>query len=111
MPPQRGHWRTDTLFSGAFFLFHGTQFILNDVSSPWVSGQLPVEPEKAPVFFEGVCEGEIAREEGGLRLRCHIRPKGDTRTFAELPRDVKDALSHRGQAAESFLKHVIATNS
>ena len=73
-----------------------------------------IEPGKAPVFFEGVCEGEIAREErgeGGFGYDAIIRPKGDARTFAELPGDVKDALSHRGQAVTQFLKHVMAART
>jgi XTP/dITP diphosphohydrolase len=70
-----------------------------------------LEPGKAPVYFEGVCEGEITLEErgeGGFGYDAIIRPKGDTRTFAELPGDVKDALSHRGQAVALFLKQVMA---
>jgi XTP/dITP diphosphohydrolase len=68
-------------------------------------------PGRPAVFFEGVCEGEIIREErggGGFGYDPIIIPKGHDRTFAELPGDVKDALSHRGQAAALFLRHLLA---
>lgn len=73
-----------------------------------------LESGQAPVFFEGVCEGEIIREErgeGGFGYDAIIVPKGHAQTFAELQGDVKDALSHRGQAAALFLKHVMAGRS
>ncbi|MEO6095393.1 MAG: RdgB/HAM1 family non-canonical purine NTP pyrophosphatase [Fibrobacteria bacterium] len=68
-------------------------------------------PGKPAVFFEGVCEGEIIREErggGGFGYDPIIIPKGHDLTFAELPGEVKHALSHRAQAAELFLKHIMA---
>ncbi|MDQ3000426.1 MAG: RdgB/HAM1 family non-canonical purine NTP pyrophosphatase [Fibrobacterota bacterium] len=64
-------------------------------------------PGKEAAFFEGVCEGEIIHEErgsSGFGYDSIFIPKGHTRTFAELPEDVKDALSHRGKAAALFLK-------
>ena len=66
------------------------------------SGEGPVEP----VFFEGFCRGEIAREErgrGGFGYDSLFLPLGFDRTFAELPEAVKDGLSHRGQAVKLFL--------
>ncbi len=71
-------------------------------------------PGKPAVFFEGTCEGEIIREErgeGGFGYDPIIIPKGHDRTFAELPGDVKDALSHRGRAAALFLRHVMERQS
>jgi XTP/dITP diphosphohydrolase len=64
-------------------------------------------PGKEAAFFEGVCEGEIIHEErgtSGFGYDPIFIPKGHTRTFAELPEDVKDALSHRGKAVALFLK-------
>lgn len=64
-------------------------------------------PGRPAVFFEGICEGEIIREErggGGFGYDPIIIPKGYDKTFSELPGQVKDALSHRGKAAALFLK-------
>lgn len=63
-------------------------------------------PGREPAFFEGVCEGEIARKEigdSGFGYDPLFIPRGRSETFAELPGAVKDALSHRGQAAALFL--------
>ncbi|MDB5105042.1 MAG: non-canonical purine pyrophosphatase, rdgB/HAM1 family [Fibrobacteres bacterium] len=71
-----------------------------------------MEPGKSAAFFEGVCEGEIIREErgdGGFGYDPILIPKGYSQTFAELPGDVKDAISHRGKAAALFLKSLAAS--
>lgn len=63
-------------------------------------------PGRDPVFFEGVCEGEIATGERGLHGFGYdpmLIPKGFSLTFGELPSEVKDPMSHRGQAAAKFL--------
>ncbi len=66
-------------------------------------------PGAAPAYFEGVCEGEVIREErggGGFGYDPIIVPRGYAQTFAELPGPVKDALSHRGQAVSAFLASI-----
>jgi XTP/dITP diphosphohydrolase len=63
-------------------------------------------PGREAAFFEGVCEGEITREErgeSGFGYDPLFIPRGQDKTFAELPGDVKDALSHRGKAVALFL--------
>lgn len=63
-------------------------------------------PGEAPVYFEGVCEGEVIREErggGGFGYDPIIVPRGYAQTFAELPGETKDAISHRGLAVSAFL--------
>ena len=65
-----------------------------------------IRPGEDPEFFEGWCEGEIATAErgsGGFGYDPLIIPRGFDRTFAELPADLKDSLSHRGRAAALFL--------
>lgn len=64
-------------------------------------------PGGQPAFFEGVCEGDITREERGAHgfgYDALFIPRGYDRTFAELPEAVKEALSHRGKAVSLFLK-------
>jgi XTP/dITP diphosphohydrolase len=68
-------------------------------------------PGSRAAFFEGVCEGDIIGEERGGQGFGYdplFIPRGHSRTFAELPGDVKDALSHRGKAVALFLAHVMA---
>jgi XTP/dITP diphosphohydrolase len=54
------------------------------------------------VTAEGVCEGHILDERrgaGGFGYDPIFLPDGETRTFAELPDQVKNVLSHRAQAS------------
>lgn len=55
--------------------------------------------------FEGIIEGEITTEEageGGFGYDALFRPEGYDKTFAELPAEVKNAISHRGRAMRSL---------
>jgi len=64
-------------------------------------------PGRETAFFEGVCEGEVIDAErggGGFGYDPIIVPKGYDRTFAELPGDVKDKISHRGRATALLLR-------
>jgi XTP/dITP diphosphohydrolase len=61
-------------------------------------------------FFEGVCSGKIIehkRGSGGFGYDPVFMPDGYDLTFAELTLDVKNRISHRGQAVQqmaAFLK-------
>jgi XTP/dITP diphosphohydrolase len=62
--------------------------------------------DPAPLIGEGVWEGAIAtvpRGNGGFGYDPIFVPRGDTRTAAELPVDVRNEQSHRGQASRAFL--------
>lgn len=65
-----------------------------------VVGYLPERGE--PFFAKGVCEGTIAQKTAdgghGFGFDPIFLPRGDSRTFAELPADEKNGLSHRGRA-------------
>jgi len=68
-------------------------------------------PGHEPAFFEGVCEGNIALKEsgeGGFGYDPLFIPLGHEKSFGELPAGVKDAISHRGQAATAFLDYLEA---
>lgn len=55
--------------------------------------------------FDGTCEGHIADAmsgEGGFGYDPLFVPDGHEETFAELPVETKNQMSHRGRALESF---------
>lgn len=61
-----------------------------------------MEPGLAsPFLFKGVCPGRIAEQAAGQQgfgFDPVFVPEGEERTFAELPLDAKNKLSHRGRA-------------
>ena len=69
--------------------------------------------EGRELFFEGICEGAITRERhgaGGFGYDPVFIPAGHTRTFAEMPLEEKNLISHRRQAADklvSFLQNQV----
>jgi XTP/dITP diphosphohydrolase len=64
----------------------------------------------------GICEGSIIdspRGTNGFGYDPIFRPRGFSSTFAELPSETKDVISHRAQALEAmrgFLFKLIASN-
>lgn len=59
--------------------------------------------------FEGVCEGEIIREqkgEKGFGYDPVFQPEGYDQTFAELSAEEKNRISHRGLAFQKFLTYL-----
>lgn len=63
-------------------------------------------------FFEGTCEGEILdheRGEGGFGYDAVFCPLGADRTFAELSKAEKNALSHRGHAVRALIAYLNPT--
>lgn len=57
-------------------------------------------------FFEGVCNGTITKAErgdGGFGYDSLFKPEGETRTFAELTKEEKNSISHRGHALQKFV--------
>lgn len=62
-------------------------------------------PEGDVVLFEGVCAGTLERAErglGGFGYDALFVPEGDSRTFAEMTPEEKNALSHRRRALDRF---------
>lgn len=61
-------------------------------------------------YFEGVCNGRLLEEKrgaGGFGYDPIFVPDGYEQTFAELPLDIKNNISHRGKAVRdmvAFLK-------
>jgi XTP/dITP diphosphohydrolase len=61
----------------------------------------PPSANRQPQIFAGACEGRIqfvAGGQGGFGYDPLFVPAGHTQSFAELSEDVKNRLSHRGQA-------------
>ncbi len=62
-------------------------------------------------FFEGICEGSIINEERGnfgFGYDSIFVPKGYSLTFAEIPLQEKNRISHRAKALEKFLNYLKA---
>ena len=84
------------------------QFLLSELGSAsnrrarFVSAVAIADPAGAVLnVAEGICEGTIAfspRGEGGFGYDPLFIPDGYTQTFAELPEEVKNRISHRARA-------------
>jgi XTP/dITP diphosphohydrolase len=60
-------------------------------------------------FFEGVCEGTITHEERGeegFGYDSIFQPEGQVLTFAEMPIEEKNRVSHRRRALDHFAEHL-----
>ncbi len=57
-------------------------------------------------IFEGICEGTIRFEPSGSQGFGYdpiFQPDGYDKTFAELPFDIKNKISHRGKATQKLI--------
>lgn len=60
-------------------------------------------------LFEGVCAGVISdaeRGEGGFGYDSIFKPEGFILTFAEMPADMKNSVSHRRRALDKFADYL-----
>jgi len=72
---------------------------------------LTLAQPKKTLFFEGVCHGQIIdtpRGAEGFGYDPVFIPEGETRTFAEMPLEEKNAISHRGRAVQALLSYLKA---
>jgi XTP/dITP diphosphohydrolase len=72
-----------------------------DRRAVWRTIALVVWPDGREVWAEGTCEGSIVHEARGVEGFGYdpvFVPNGSTATFAEMTRDEKNAVSHRGAA-------------
>jgi XTP/dITP diphosphohydrolase len=73
-----------------------------DRRARWRTVALVCWPDGAEVWAEGTCDGTIAPEPRGEQGFGYdpvfVPDEGDGRTFAELTREEKNAVSHRGRA-------------
>lgn len=69
----------------------------------------PYKSAEEPIYAEGRCEGAIARSAqgaGGFGYDPLFIVTGIGKTYAELPEDAKNKISHRGKAAAALVEHV-----
>ena len=67
----------------------------------------PAGEELETQIFDGACEGQIGFEQlgrGGFGYDPLFFPLGSEKSFAQLPREKKNELSHRGQALKKLKK-------
>jgi XTP/dITP diphosphohydrolase len=76
----------------------------------WRTIALALWPDGTEQWAEGTCEGVITRRasggEGFGYDPVFVPDGGDGRTFAELTRDEKNAVSHRGRAFRALAGHL-----
>ncbi len=63
-------------------------------------------------LFEGIVEGDILTEEsgaGGFGYDPVFAPEGRGMSFAEMPAEEKNAISHRGRAIEKLSRFLLTT--
>lgn len=68
-----------------------------------------VSPQGEEHRFRGVVNGTVPRFERGVALPklpydTVFVPEGETRTFGEIPREIKNSMSHRGRAFQQLKK-------
>ena len=80
--------------------------LMEDIPAPQRTGRFVsvitlVFPDGSIISAKGVCEGTICREvrgTGGFGYDPLFMPDGYKETFAELPQEVKNLISHRAKA-------------
>ncbi|MCD8298816.1 MAG: RdgB/HAM1 family non-canonical purine NTP pyrophosphatase [Opitutae bacterium] len=81
----------------------------------FVCALLLISPDNNEQSFSATCEGEIADHESdagfGFGYDPIFVPRGFSKTFAELPGEIKDALSHRGNAFAKLAKFLATTGN
>ncbi|MBN2112489.1 RdgB/HAM1 family non-canonical purine NTP pyrophosphatase [Candidatus Woesearchaeota archaeon] len=65
------------------------------------------KPGIEPVVFEGVVNGKIVEARGNRFVWDPIfQPDGHSQTYAEMPQEEKNKISHRKKAMEKFVKYL-----
>ena len=81
----------------------------DDRRATWRTIALLLHPDGTEVWAEGTCTGSITREargEHGFGYDPVFVPDGDTRTFAEMSKADKNAVSHRGAAFRALARKI-----
>ena len=81
----------------------------NNAKARFVCDIILVNIEDKPLLFEGVCEGHIAdvvKGNDGFGYDPIFIPDGYDQSFAEIKRNEKNAISHRGRALKKLLTYL-----
>jgi XTP/dITP diphosphohydrolase len=65
------------------------------------------DPKKGPRLAKGECKGSISKEmrgSGGFGFDPIFIPEGDDRTYAQIPLDEKNQISHRGRSMKVLVE-------
>ena len=67
------------------------------------------EPDSEPQLFIGRTPGSIVEPRGPRDFGWDpcFQPEGYKQTYAEMPKEEKNKISHRGRAMELFKKHFV----
>jgi XTP/dITP diphosphohydrolase len=83
-----------------------------DRGARWRTVALVAWPDGSETWAEGTCDGSIVHEARGVEGFGYdpvfVPDEGDGRTFAELTREEKNAVSHRGRAFRSLAERLEA---
>jgi XTP/dITP diphosphohydrolase len=106
---QTAHYKDGTTFA------HGYERILaelgdrDDRGATWRTIALVLMPDGTEVSAEGTCVGSVARAprgEQGFGYDPVFVPDGHDKTFAEMTKDEKNTISHRGNAFRALADQI-----
>lgn len=84
---------------------------ISDRKARFVCGMVLWDPKKGAVFeARGICSGHIGFEEkgtGGFGYDCIFIPSGYKKSMAQLDREEKNSISHRGKAIKAVCEFIV----
>jgi XTP/dITP diphosphohydrolase len=85
---------------------------LKNISTPTARFKtvIALNLNKERILFEGVIEGVITKEKYGTEGFGYdpiFIPKGYDQTFAQLPLEIKNQISHRGKALQKLIAYLV----
>lgn len=68
-------------------------------------------PDTDPIIFEGRCDGSIVEVRGPAKFGWDpiFEPAGTGKTFAQMDKEEKNAISHRYRALDKFRNYLLTS--